>query len=140
MQATWPQLLMAIIFIYIVSNLFFATLYLLVPNAISGSAFHSFLDTFFFSVQTMSTIGYGVLSPQGLFSNMIVTIEAAFGLIGIAVVTGVIFAKLAKPSSKVLFSRNMLDTTLDGKRTLTFRIGNARGNDIIAADIDYRLC
>jgi inward rectifier potassium channel len=135
MEASWTQLMMAIALVYLISNLFFAALYLLVPEAINNIHMGGFADAFFFSVQTMSTIGYGVLAPNGLFSNLIVTIEAAFGLIGVAVVTGLIFTKLAKPNSKVLFSEHVLDTIIDQQRTLSFRIGNTRGNDIISAEI-----
>lgn len=133
-EATWAQLFIALFFVYILSNIFFAGLYLLTPESIANST-NTFADAFFFSIQTMSTIGYGTLSPTGFYSNLIVTIEAAFGLVGVAVITGLIFAKISRPNAKILFSQNMIYSKIDGKPSLSFRVSNARGNDIIEANM-----
>ncbi len=133
MLASWPKLFMIFFVFYLLSNLFFAGLYVIVPGSIQNNLDGSFLKAFFFSVQTMSTIGYGALSPAGVFGNIIVTIEAAFGLIGMAAATGLIFAKISRPHAKVLFSNNIVDSIFNGERCLSFRIGNARSNDISEA-------
>ncbi len=139
LDASWGQLIVSLFFLFLLSNVFFASLYLLQPHSINNATLHSFADAFFFSVQTMSTIGYGALSPQGHYANSLVTLEAAFGLLGIAVVTGLVFAKLSRPNARIVFSRNMLIQSIQGQRYLVFRMGNARGNDIVEAKVSVTL-
>lgn len=135
MEGTWPQLLGVMIILYLVVNGLFAGLFLMFPGGVTGVAANDFWSAFAFSVQTMSTIGYGTLSPQTGWAHFLVTVEAATGLLGVAVATGVIFAKISRPHSSVLFSRPMVVTTHDGKPTLMFRAGNARGNEVVEATI-----
>lgn len=134
-NASWSKLTLALVLIYLAINVVFAVLYLLAPGTIAGGTLNQFMDAFFFSVQTMATIGYGALTPVGGYSNFIVTIEAAVGLLGTAVITGLVFAKISKPQAKVIFSDNILIHNLNGKRTMTLRLGNIRGNDIIEARV-----
>ncbi len=135
-EATWLQIFVALFFIYILSNVLFAGLYLLTPNSISNGL-NSFSNAFFFSVQTMSTIGYGTLSPTGFYSNLIVTIEAVFGIVGVALITGMLFAKISRPSSKILFSEKMINSPINGKNAISFRVSNTRGNDIVEASMSF---
>ena len=135
MEGSWKRLFVVFGFLYLVSNLFFAALYTLEPGSIAAARPNSFLDAFFFSVQTMSTIGYGTLSPATTYGNIVVTIEAGFGLLGVALATGVMFAKASRPTQSMLFSDSMVLTTMDGKPTLSFRVGNARGNEIVDASV-----
>lgn len=133
MEGGWGRYLGALLFVYLMLNVTFATLYFLEPGCIDGSRPDSFSDAFFFSVQTLSTIGYGAMSPVTDFGHTIVACEAALGMMFIAVVTGLTFAKVSRPKASVLFSKNMVITKVDGKRTLIFRAGNARGNEIVDA-------
>lgn len=133
--SSWPMIFLVFFLFYIVSNLIFAALYMFSSGSISGAMEGSFLDAFFFSAQTMSTIGYGGLSPSGVYSNFLVVIESAVGVIMIATFTGLIFAKLSKPHAKVLFSKNLLRSLDNDAEVLTFRMGNARGNDIMEAKV-----
>ncbi len=135
MEASWAKLFTIFFFLYLISNVIFAGLYLIVPGSIQNNVDGSFLKSFFFSVQTMSTIGYGALAPSGAYGNIIVTIEAAFGLIGVAAATGLIFSKISRPHAKIIYSKNLLDTLINGERCLCFRIGNTRSNDISEARI-----
>ena len=136
-QSSWLQFFFSLVFIYLVFNLFFAFLYLIQPNTIENASPNSFSDAFFFSVQTMSTIGYGSLHPAGIYSNTIVTIEAVTGLLFVAMATGLVFAKASKPRSSVLFTNSMVITEMDGVKYLVFRVGNTRGNDIVDASITF---
>lgn len=134
-EASWFQVYFLFLTFYLFSNLLFATLYFIIPNSLSGPTSLTFADYFYFSVQTMSTIGYGVLSPQGHVANILVTIEAAFGLISVAVLTGLVFAKISKPYAKIRFSKNAIINDFDGVPCLSFRMGNIRGNDIVEANV-----
>jgi low temperature requirement protein LtrA len=138
MEGSWPQLLGVMVILYLVTNGLFAGLFLLFPGGVVGVEANDFWSAFAFSVQTMSTIGYGTLAPQTGWAHFLVTVEAAVGLLGVAVATGVIFAKISRPHSSVLFSRPMVVTTHDGQPTLMFRVGNARGNEVVEATV--RVC
>jgi len=92
-----------------------------------------FAESFFFSVQTLATIGYGRLSPAGFVANCLVTTEALVGLTGFGIVTGLLFARFSRPTSRVIFSRKALITPHDGVPSLIFRMVNARANQIVEA-------
>lgn len=136
MDGGWPRVFVAFGFLFAIANVLFATLYLLEPGSLNNGAEASFADAFFFSVQTMSTIGYGVLSPANHYANLIVTAEAACSMIGLAIVTGFVFAKVSRPKASALFSNNLLVTKIHGMPTLTLRVGNARGNDVVEASMN----
>lgn len=124
---------------YLVSNAVFGLLYLLDPQGISGARPGNFADAFFFSVQTIGTIGYGVLAPRDIYANCVMTIENFFGLSFVAVATGVIFARVSRPTARVMFSRNALITRYDGRPTLMFRAANERANRVLEAEVTVSL-
>jgi len=124
---------------YLASNAVFAGLYLLDPQGISGARPGNFADDFFFSVQTIGTIGYGVLAPRDLYANVVMTAENFFGLSFVAVATGVIFARVSRPTARVMFSRNALITRYDGHPTLMFRAANERANRVLEAEVTVSL-
>jgi inward rectifier potassium channel len=130
----WTKLLGILFLLYVLGNSFFAWLFSRIPNSIEGRT-PSFEEAFHFSVQTMSTIGYGSLSPSGTAANLIVFIESFIGLISVAIVTGIVFARISRPQAKIRFSKNVLRTKFDGVDSLCFRIGNTRGNDIVEAKV-----
>ena len=136
MESSWIKLISLIFLLYLVSNIIFAFLYSLDPSGLSAINDLRFIDYFFFSVQTMSTIGYGAMSPISFYSNLIVTIEAAFGLIGVAIFTGVVFSKISRPYAKILFSKKMVYSLYDGQKCLAFRLGNTRGNEFVEAKVN----
>jgi len=135
MEGSWTRVVVTVLLAFLASNVCFAALYLFQPDAISMTHHDSFADAFFFSVQTMSTIGYGTMSPETTYGHIIVTIEAAVGLLGVALVTGMMFAKASKPRASVLFSKPVLISQYQGKPTLVFRLGNARGNELVDANL-----
>ena len=120
---------------YVVLNVIFAGLYLLDPHGVSNLAPGDFGDAFFFSVQTVSTVGYGVLDPVSLYANVIVTLECFLNLVLLAVTTGVIFAHVSKPTARVLFTDVAVITPFDGVPTLMFRAINERSNQILEAEV-----
>ncbi len=115
LASSWPKFFSGVAVLYLIVNFFFALLYLACgPQALEGSSAittsERVMDAFFFSVQTLATIGYGKISPHGLAANIIVTTEALTGLLSVALVTGLVFAKFARPTAKVVFSNYALIT------------------------------
>ncbi|MBI3795974.1 MAG: ATP-sensitive inward rectifier potassium channel 10 [Deltaproteobacteria bacterium] len=135
LTASWPRLVLIVAACYVVGNSLFALGYLLNPGGIDHTRAGSFRDAFFFSIQTMATIGYGQMVPHSLFANILVTLEALVGVLGFALMTGLVFAKFSRPSARVLFSRVAVITQWDGIPSLLFRMANARGNQIVEAQI-----
>lgn len=136
MEGSWGRVLGVLLFLYVVVNVFFGALYLLEPGCIADARADSFADAFSFSVQTMATIGFGRLNPVTPYADALVAVEAAVGLIGAAFATGLVFAKASRPRSSALFSKVAVVTPMNGVPTLVFRIGNARGNDIVDATVN----
>src|SRR5262245_56254896 len=108
---TWPRFVGILVLGYTAINLFFAFLYALVPDAVANNHGGSVADDFFFSVQTLATIGYGVMYPQSFYGNMLVAIESTVGILMLPVVTGLVFAKFARPTARVVFSDRAIITT-----------------------------
>ena len=132
---SWPLFFFWTAAWYLGSNVAFALLYLIDPNGIAEARPGSFEDAFFFSVQTVATIGYGVMHPQTLYANLVMTLETLSGLVGFAVLTGLIFARLSRPTARILFSDVAVITPHNGVPTLMFRCANQRLNQILEAQI-----
>jgi inward rectifier potassium channel len=95
----------------------------------------SFEDAFFFSVQTMATIGYGGMTPATRFAHVVVTVEAMTGILSAALITGITFAKFARPTARVLFSDKMILAPRDGVPHVMFRVANWRHNVVVEAQL-----
>jgi len=137
-RASWLELFGLIVLLFAVANCLFAVGYLIdggVENARRGS----FFDAFFFSVQTMATIGYGKMAPITTGANVLVAAEALSGLMGLALVTGLVFAKFSRPSSGVRFSGYAVVSPYEGVTSLMFRMANARADEIVDAQIQVTL-
>ena len=135
MEASWSRLLVFIGAMYLGTNALFAGLYVLAGDSINGAEPGSFADAFFFSVQTLSTVGYGVMAPKGVLGSTLVTFEAFIGLLGMAMASGLMFSKFARPTARVIFSSKMVVSTRDGKPCLVLRMANGRGNEIVEATL-----
>jgi inward rectifier potassium channel len=131
MEGSWKRLLLFVAALYLGINALFAGLYLLAGDSISGAEKGSFSDAFFFSVQTLSTVGYGVMAPKGALGSTLVTVETFLGLLGMAMASGLMFSKFARPTARVLFSSKMIVSTRDGKPCLVLRMANGRSNNEI---------
>jgi inward rectifier potassium channel len=117
----------------------FAGLYLLDPGGISGARPWTFSDAFFFSVQTMGTLGYGVMAPRSLYANCVVTAESFVGLFNLAIATGLLFARISRPTARIMFSDKAVVTPLDGAPTLMLRAANRRRNLVVEAEVSVTL-
>jgi inward rectifier potassium channel len=135
LTASWPWFFVQLGAAFVVVNLIFATLYAVDRNGIINARPGSFADAFFFSVQTLGTLGYGAMAPRTLYTNLLVTVESFTGILTIALFTGIIFARFSRPFARVLFSRVAVVTSFDGVPTLMFRVANQRGEAIIDASV-----
>ncbi|NEQ95508.1 MAG: ATP-sensitive inward rectifier potassium channel 10 [Cyanothece sp. SIO2G6] len=135
----WHSFFLWMGLVYLVANTLFALGYLLGGDAIANARPGSFADAFFFSVQTMASIGYGAMYPQTLYANLLVTIESLVGLMGIAMVTGLTFARFSRPTTRVMFSNIAVISPYEGTPTLMFRAANQRRNRIIEAQLSMTL-
>lgn len=137
MKMSWRRLILFFICAYLVINTIFATLYYIIPEAISGDQLFS--NAFFFSVQTLSTVGYGTISPVSLAGNAISVIEMFIGMLSLALMTGLIFSKFSLPKDQIVFTNKAILTNFNGQRTIMFRLANARSNRIMNAQIDFTM-
>src|SRR6266513_201876 len=133
---SWPRFLGFIAGSYVAINGLFAFAFLLCgPDALQSSsgsfANQPFYRAFFFSVDTFATIGYGNIVPVGVVANTLVTIEALLNIVGVALATGVIFARFSRTSARIIYSRNAIVAPYRGKTALEFRIANARSSQLI---------
>ncbi|MBL0219869.1 MAG: ATP-sensitive inward rectifier potassium channel 10 [Myxococcales bacterium] len=129
----WSASLGLIAIAFFAFNLVFALVYLQV-GGIAG-ADGSFTDALSFSVQTMATIGYGVMHPASNPANGAMIIESMFGIIFTALATGLVFSKFSRPTTRISYSKQIVITQHEGKRTLMLRIGNRRSNVIVEAQL-----
>jgi inward rectifier potassium channel len=134
MTSSWPLLLLKVIAAFIAVNCLFASGYL-IAGGVEHARRGSFADAFFFSVQTMATIGYGKMAPAGLIANLLASGEALTGLLAFALVTGLVFSKFSRPTARVRFTRNAVISLRDGVPSLMFRMANVRANQIVEAQI-----
>jgi inward rectifier potassium channel len=137
---SWPKFLGFIAGSYLVLNGVFAAAFLLLgPDALQSTtgsfAGQPFYRAFFFSVDSFATIGYGNIIPVGVAANILVTIEALLNIVGVALATGVIFARFSRPSAKVVYSRNAIVAPYHDKTALEFRLANARSSQLIEVEV-----
>jgi inward rectifier potassium channel len=93
--------------------------------------FDRFLNAFFFSAHTLTTVGYGNISPGSISANMLAVLEALIGLLGFALATGILFGRFSRPSARIGFSDNLLIAPYEGRTSLQFRIVNRRPNALM---------
>ena len=132
----WPSFLAVISGGYLVVNCVFALIYFaLGPNQLQGDDQSTnvarFLACFFFSAHTLTTVGYGSISPHGLAANIVAVIESMLGVLGFAVATGLLFGRVSRPSAKIGFSDTMVVAPYQEGHSLQFRVANRRPNDLM---------
>ena len=138
-RMSWPRFIALLAGGFLAVNLLFGLLYMAGTNTIEGARADSFGDHFFFSVQTLATIGYGAMFPRTTYGHILVTLEAMLGLFGIGIVAALAFARFSLPRSRVRFSQVAVITTFDGVPTLMLRAANERRNALIAARVQVSL-
>jgi inward rectifier potassium channel len=139
LTVSWPSFLVTGLAFYLAANIVFAGLYVVQPGSILNARPGNFVDAFFFSVETIATIGYGVMSPGTLYANLVMTVESAVGILLVALTTGLIFARFSRPTARVLFSNVAVVSPYNGVPTLSIRLANQRMNQMLAAEVSMTL-
>jgi inward rectifier potassium channel len=138
LQMSWTALIGFIAIAFLGVNAIFALLYLQI-GGVTHARPDSFADAFYFSVQTMGTVGYGAMYPESAGANNVMVAESVVSLIVTALATGLVFSKFARPIGRVAFSRYAVISPMDGVPTLMIRVGNERGNSIVEATVHLTL-
>jgi len=138
---SWPKFLGLVFLFYFTINLVFSLCYLAVgiehlDGTMGETPFQHFLDAFFFSAQTITTLGYGRISPMGAPASIVAAVESLLGLLGFALVTGIMYGRFSRPMARIRFSKNMLMTPWQDGYGLMFRIANMRSSELIEVKVE----
>lgn len=129
----WSTFLLIIITYYVFLNTVFALAYLSAEQGINGLQPGAFFQAFFFSVHTLATIGYGNMYPTSFYANILVALEALVSIIGLALMTGLAFARFSQSTARILFSKVAVITPHNSIPSLMLRAANQRRNLILEA-------
>ncbi|RDS83141.1 potassium channel protein [Dyella monticola] len=136
---SWPAFFGFAISVFLIFNALFAMIYQVDPNGIANQFPKGLAGAFFFSVETLATVGYGDMHPQSVYTHVVATGEIILGMGNIAVFTGLIFARFSRPRAKILFGKHPIVRMIDGKQTLMMRAANMRLNLIAQASAKLHL-
>jgi inward rectifier potassium channel len=139
-DTTWPRFLVSIAGGFLCVNMIFAGVYMALGiEHLQGQEpeMSPFVNAFFFSIHTLTTVGYGNIFPRGVAANLVAALEAATGLMVFAIATGLLYGRFSRPSARILFSNHLLVAPYQDGTSLQFRITNARNNVLI--DLDARV-
>lgn len=137
MTVSWPRLFATIGAFFLMFDTIFGFLYYLAPASIANLNPPGFAGAFFFSVETLATVGYGDMHPQTLYGHSLAMVEVFVGLMSLAVITGIMFARFSRPRARFIFTRNLVVRPIDGCATLLIRAANLRQN--VVQDASARL-
>ena len=133
LSLSWPRFYGVLVLAFSLVNLVFGSIYWLLPGSVTNARDGVFLDYFFFSIETLATVGYGVMSPASLHGHIVASIEIITGMVGVALITGLVFARFSRPTARILFSDRAVIRDFEGQRVLMLRIANERYNRIVEA-------
>ncbi|MGY0406779.1 MAG: ion channel [Polaribacter sp.] len=140
---SWLYFFVLVIGMYTLLNMLFGLLYIAIGieeiTHSTGSFFRDFLNGFFFSAQTLTTVGYGGISPHGITANLIAAFEAMIGLLSFSFITGLLYGRFSKPKASIKFSKNLIVRDFKKDRGLMFRLINSRKTVMIEPEITVTL-
>lgn len=139
MAVSWPTLFLTLGAFFLAFDLLFGFLYYVVPGCVANLNPPGFAGAFFFSVETFATVGYGDMHPQTLYGHSVAVVEIFMGLMSLALITGIMFARFSRPRARFLFTRNGVVRSIDGRKTLMFRAANQRHNVVQDATAALRM-
>ncbi len=139
-QMSWPKFILIVFTAYIFVNTIFALLYFFIgtehlTNITETNEWHKFLGAFFFSSQSLTTVGYGRVAPLGIATSTVAALESMIGLLGFAIATGILYGRFSRPSAKLLHSKNILIGPHKNGTAMMFRIANIRESQLIDVDV-----
>src|ERR1700729_1746042 len=137
MTVSWPRLFATLATFFFVFDVLFGFLYYLAPGCVANLNPPGFAGDFFFSVETLATVGYGEMHPATFYGHLVAMIEIFVGLMSLALITGLMFARFSRPRALFLFTKNAVVRPIAGKTTLLFRAVNERQN--VVQDATARL-
>lgn len=136
---SWAKFTLVIVGFYVVINLVFSTAYMLVGThqltGLEGETFwENWVEAFFFSAQTVTTLGYGRMAPVGAAASILAAVESLLGLMGFALGTGLLYGRFSRPEAKILFSAHAVVAPYEGGKGLMIRLANERSSQLIEAE------
>lgn len=134
MTASWPAFVAGAATVFIAFNAFFAFFYWIGDQPISNVPGGAYIDYLYFSIETLSTAGYGDMHPQTHYGHFVATVELFTGIFSMSVMTGLVFARFSRPSARLLFADNPVISDHEGQPTLMIRLANERHNIISNAN------
>jgi inward rectifier potassium channel len=139
-NTSWLLFLTIIIGSYLCMNLIFASIYQIIGIEYLGGVQangvrEEFMETFFFSAQTLTTIGYGRINPIGITTNIVASMEGMIGVLGFAVATGLLYGRFSRPLTQIIFSKNALLSPYREGKALMFRLANSKNNHLTDLEI-----
>jgi len=138
-NASWPVFSVLIFGGFVIANAIFALIYLKIgiehlQGADTATALSRFLSAFFFSAQTFTTVGYGRISPDGVLTSLVASLQALLGLMALAIGTGLLFGRFSRPAARLAFSKQMLVAPYQSATSLQFRVANRRSNNLMEVE------
>lgn len=139
LKLSWPRFFAVLVLSFAVINLLFGILYWMLPGSVANVPEGAFIEYVFFSIETLATVGYGVMSPATTAAHLVASVEILVGMVGVALTTGLVFVRFAKPTSRFVFSDRALVRDFEGGRVLMLRVANERYNRIVGANAKLSL-
>src|SRR5579872_1848292 len=130
MTASWPAFIIGAAVVFVIFNAIFAVFYWIGDQPVSNVAHNDFIDYLYFSIETLSTAGYGDMHPQTHYGHFVATVELFTGIFSMSLMTGLVFARFSRPNARLLFADNPVISSHEGKPTLMVRLANERHNII----------
>ena len=143
-KMSWTKFNLIVLFSYLVMNIFFASMYMLVgienlAGVMGQTLFDKFTDAFFFSAQTLTTLGYGRINPVGNMASTVAAIESMFGLLGFALATGLLYGRFSRPRARLVFSKNAIIAPYQGINGWMFRFASKSHSNLIEVEVSIIL-
>jgi inward rectifier potassium channel len=130
MTASWPSFIVGAALVFVIFNALFAVLYWIGDQPVSNVQRNDYIDYLYFSIETLSTAGYGDMHPQTHYGHFVATVELFTGIFSMSLMTGLVFARFARPRARLLFAKYPVITKHEGQPTLMIRFANERRNII----------
>lgn len=137
---SWSRFFLLVFVLYLLLNAIFALLYCVtgigyLQGIVPGTFLHDFTESYFFSTQTLTTVGYGRVNPVGLSANVLAAIESFTGLLAFSLISGVLYGRFSRPLAKVVFSEKLLVSPFKDGQALMFRLANARRSELLETEV-----